>query len=211
MSLAPVTELAFHFVRSGDVEQGYFYALQAGDRAMQTYAYEEALAYYTTAHDLLDPGIDRRPWVLLSIGEVALPAGRADEAAAAFHGARGALLSVDPAAAARANHGLGVTRWRQDRLDEARVALEAALTLLGAEQRPETIRVLIDLATVLGVALGRQGEAMAHAHRALEDAQRSVAGQRARNEPSEYRGLEAIAAVTMGKLLMRGNDLTRGI
>jgi DNA-binding CsgD family transcriptional regulator len=219
-----LAEVAFHFARSGDAERGVTFSVQAGEVALRSYAHEEAYSHFRTALDLLDFGDQRRPGLLLRVGEAALLAGRAEEAAGVFDLARDALVTVDRVAAARATHGLGVARWRQDRIDASRVALEAALALVEesqsarSEPRPEgdelAIHVLIDLATVMGVALGRQEEAMVYARRALETVQGARADRplaRGLQDDLLRRRLEALATCTIGKLLMRGNDFAAGI
>ncbi len=70
-----VADLAFHFTRSGDREQGVRYARQAAESAMAAYAFEEATTHYRDALELLDGTDERRPLMLLALGDAAILAG----------------------------------------------------------------------------------------------------------------------------------------
>jgi predicted ATPase/DNA-binding CsgD family transcriptional regulator len=195
-----LAELAFHFARSADRERGVAYSRQAADEALRHWAIEEALAHYRTALDLLEADDERRGEVLLEVADAALLAGREEEAVVGYEAAQGVLAARDPVAAARAAHGLGMARLRQDALHETQVAFEAALTLLRGHRGPETVRVLADLATFLCVCLGQQEEGEAQAHLALE-----LAGE------LQDKRLEAAAGRTVGNLQVRGNKIPEGI
>jgi Flp pilus assembly protein TadD len=66
----------------------------------------------------------RDPELRLRQAEVALASGRMAEALTGF-----GLLIDEPQVAARAQQGLGISRLRRDQIDEAAIALEAALKL----------------------------------------------------------------------------------
>ncbi|HZU14737.1 MAG TPA: AAA family ATPase [Chloroflexota bacterium] len=195
-----LADLAFHFACSGDRERAVTYSRRAGDEALRHSALEEALAHYETALGLLDPDDERRGDVLLHAGDAALLAGKEEVAATSFETALGLLTPHDPAGAARAARGLGLTRLRQDAVFEARLAFEAALTLLGERSSPETVRVLVDFATVLTVNLGRQQEGVVRARQALEMARQLGEKQ-----------LEGAAARAAGNLQVRGNRMADGM
>jgi DNA-binding CsgD family transcriptional regulator len=194
-------ELAFHFARAGDRERALTYALQAAASALEHAALEEALQHYRTARTLVDRADARHGEILLQLGEAALLAGNEDEAVSAFAEARATLLAMhDAAGAGRATHGLGVARLRRDAYLEARVAFEAALALLKEHDGPETVRVLVDLASLLSVSMGQQSEGVARAQQALEMARRL----------GDIR-LEAAAGRVMGNLEVRGNKVVEGV
>ncbi|HKW21050.1 MAG TPA: AAA family ATPase, partial [Ktedonobacterales bacterium] len=79
-----VADLAFHFTRSGDRERGVTYAWQAADSAMAAYAFEEAMAHYRDALELLDGADERRALLLLGLGDAAIAAGSERESMAAY-------------------------------------------------------------------------------------------------------------------------------
>lgn len=70
-----LAELAYHFSQAapgGDVEKAVLYSKQAGERAMQALAYEEAVGYYERAFQLLElkePDEPLRCDLLLALGE----------------------------------------------------------------------------------------------------------------------------------------------
>jgi DNA-binding CsgD family transcriptional regulator len=194
-------ELAFHFARAGDREHALTYALQAATSALEHAALEEALQHYRTARALVDRADARHGEILLHGGEAALLAGNEEEAVSAFAGARAVLLAAhDAVGAGKAAHGLGVARLRRDAYLEARVAFEAALTLLKEHTGPETVRVLVDLAGLLSVSMGQQSEGVARAQQALEMARRLGDSR-----------LEAAAGRVVGNLEVRGNKVVEGV
>ena len=194
-----LADLAFHFGRSDDRERAVMYAWRAGDEALRHSAVTEALAEYEIAVDAIDPADHRRGVLLLNHGDAALLAGREDVAARSYEVAQSLLAASDPGGAAQAAHGLGVTRLRQDRILEAHVALEAALHNLGDGQDREAVRVLVDLATVLTVNLGRLDEGTARGHEAMELASR-LGDDR----------LAAAAGRAVGNLQVRANRVAEG-
>ena len=164
-----LAELAYHFARSGDRIRGATYSCLAAEQASQSSALDEALAHYRMALELLDPGDERYGTLLLSLGKAALMAGAQNEAVVAYEGALTRLSEYsEHGITARAAHGLGLAHWRQGALQAARAALEHALVLLGNSPSAETVRVLVDLSTLLTVHIGQQAEGAAYAQQALE-------------------------------------------
>lgn len=196
-----IADLAFHFTRSGDRERGVRYARQAAEAALAAYAFEEAMAHYRDALDLLDGGDERRGPLLLALGEVAITAGSEREATGVLSLARSALHAAGNLAdAARASHALGRAAWRLEDLATAQDAFEATLALLGDAPTPAHVGVLVDLGTLLGVTVHRFDDGLAYGRRALAMA-----------EQFHDNRLIAPAARTVGNMLVRGNDLEAGI
>ncbi|MBU1752112.1 MAG: AAA family ATPase [Chloroflexi bacterium] len=200
-----LAQIAFHFAHSEDHARGVAYSHRAAKQALHGHAPAEAMTHYQAAIDLLDPNDRQRGDLLLGLGEAALLAAAADRAAAAFEAAQDWFQQIDdPAGMARAAHGRGLALWRLDELAAARKSLEHALALLDATPGPgleaEMVHLLVDLANLLGVVLGCQGEALAHGRRALELA----------HQLGDER-LAAAASRALGFLLVRENDLAAGL
>lgn len=196
-----LAKLAYHFARSGDRPRGADYARRAADDALRTFAPDEALGHYRTALDLCEPADPARGDVLMGLGEAADLAGAGEDAVAAFAAAQRLFHERgDRVAAARANHRLGQAWWRQERIDDARAAFEAAMALLENRLGPELFGVLVDLANLLAVSLHQYEPGLKHARRALALAE-------ADGDPKQL----AAARRTLGNLLGRSQDLNAGI
>lgn len=183
--------LAFHFARSGDRARGATYSLSAAQLALSTYAAEDAMMHCSIVLELLDPHDRRRGDVLLLLGEAALQAGREREAVTAYTSARDWWIHVGaPLIASRAAHGLGIAFWRLREMSSALLSLEGAITLVANRTVPERVRAETDLATLLGVTLGRHTEGLVHGYRGLEMARKLGDGR-----------LEATASRVVGTLL----------
>jgi DNA-binding CsgD family transcriptional regulator len=196
-----LTSLAFHFSRSGDRERGLRYSLLAAERALITSAPEDALAQYRMALELLDPQDQQRGPVLLRLGEAATLSGAEREAIAAYEAAQAWFSQhLDQQAAAQAAHGLGRAWARMEEHARAQAAFEVALVWLQDSPGPALVGVLVDLATLLAVSLGRQNDGIAYGRRALELANRLGDTH-----------LQAIAHRTVGNLLMRSKALPEAI
>jgi len=166
--VSQLAELAFHFAQSDDRERGFDYSLQAAVQAQQTFAPEEALSHYRTALDLLKPGDGRRGELLLTLGEVALMAGKEAEAERMYQAAQIWFAQGEQREAmVRAVHGLGRAYWRQDKRAEARTAFEQAIALLENRCCTELVEVLADLSVLLTAYMGLQEEGIAPAQQAL--------------------------------------------
>jgi DNA-binding CsgD family transcriptional regulator len=167
-----LAELAFHFAHSDDRARGIDYSQRAAEQALQAFAVEEALSHYRTALTLLQPDDRRYGELLLTLGEVALLAGKEGEAEHLYEAAQQWFASgEDREAQARAAHGLGRAYWRQDKRAEARAAFEQAIALLANQQCVELVKVLANLSVLLTVYLGQQEEGTVYAQQALELAQ----------------------------------------
>jgi DNA-binding CsgD family transcriptional regulator len=166
--VSQLAELAFHFAQSDDRERGFDYSLRAAVQAQQAFAPEEALSHYRTALDLLKPGDERRGELLLTLGEVALMAGKEAEAERIYQAAqRWFAQGEQREALARAVQGLGRAYWRQDKRAEARTAFEQAIALLERRCCTELVEVLADLSVLLTTYMGLQEEGIALAQQAL--------------------------------------------
>lgn len=194
-------DLAFHFVRARDTERGPAHALVAAREAMKAYAAEEAMQFYQDASALLPATDERRPAALFGAGEAAVLAGKEQQAVTAFADARAVWQSAgNIESAALAAHGEGRAWARLEQHVAALTAYQQGLTLLG--DRPTVARgeLLIDLANLLAVSMGRHTEGVTHAQAALTLA-KSLGDRR----------LEAGAARTVGHLLARMNELPAGL
>jgi len=172
MSIYQLSDLAFHFARSGDRTRGVHYSLLAATQALQTAAAEEAMSHYRTALELLEPDDRRRGDVLLDLGEAALWAGKEQEAETIYEAAQRWLLQTNEQAdgvhVARAAHGLGLALWRQEKRQEAHAALEQALAFVRNGQCAEKAKILVDLSQLLMIYMRQHDEGMAYARQALE-------------------------------------------
>jgi DNA-binding CsgD family transcriptional regulator/tetratricopeptide (TPR) repeat protein len=196
-----LADLAFHFARSADAERGVIYSRRAAEAAAAAFAAEDAAAHFRTALGLMDEADQQRAAVLLGLGDALLWAGAERDAAGAFAEARAAFLRFGATeAAARAAHGEGRAWVRLEEHGAARTAFEAGLALLGGRVCTGTVQILVDLANLLTVSMGRQSEGVAHSEQALALA-RTLGDRR----------LEAAALRTTGNLLARMNDVFQGI
>jgi predicted ATPase/DNA-binding CsgD family transcriptional regulator len=196
-----LADLAFHFTQSGDRTRGARYARRAAEQAWQASAFEDALKHSRVALELLSAEESERGTLLLQLGEAAILTGAEREAITAFAEAQNWFQERnDQLAAARAAHGLGRAWGRLEVHASAQAALETALALLEDHPGSQRVRVLVELATLLAVSLGRQREGIAYGEQALDLARRL-----------EDERLEAMANRTVGNLLMRENHLEEAI
>lgn len=200
-SAQQLADLAFHFARSGDRERGVSYSRRAAEQAARASALDDAVLYYQTALNLLEPQDRQRGPLLLRLGEAALLAGNEQMGVSSFESALAWFRQQhDQQAAARAAHGLGRALARLEAHAAARAAFETALTLPGDAPGPAFVEALVDLGTLLAVSLGQQAEGIACGQRALDLANR-LGGER----------LQATANRAVGNLLMRDNQLATAI
>ncbi len=161
-----LAQLAFHFARSGDRLRGATYSQLAAVQAIHAAAPGEALHHYHTALDLLDQQDQQRGQLLLALGDAALSAGVEREAVQAFEAAQTWWTQhPDMVAAARAACGQGRALARLEEHAAAQTALEQALTLLHEHSCAEQVQVLVELATLLAVSLGKHTEGMVYGRR----------------------------------------------
>ena len=134
------------------------------------------------------------------VGDAASVLGDYERAANAYDAAQRLWYSGgDTAAAASAMHRLGRVRWRQERVDAARVAFERALELLGAVESSDMAETLLQLADLHATSLGRTSDGLVYAERALAIVERLG-----------DRRLTAEACYVIGNVRARGNDLAAG-
>ena len=164
-----LAELAFHFTHSGDSMRGVTYSQLAAEQAVRSSASKEAMKHYQTALKLLDSSDDRYGPLLLGLGEAALLAGAASEAAITYEAALTWLLQAgNSRLAAQAAHKLGLAQWRRNALQAAQIALEHALTLLGNTLSAEMVKVLINASILTTLYIGQQAEGLVYAQQAVE-------------------------------------------
>jgi class 3 adenylate cyclase/tetratricopeptide (TPR) repeat protein len=154
---AQLAELAHHFsqaARPGHARQAVAYARQAGDRAMEVLAYEEAAGHFERALralDLQEPSDQaERCELLLALAAAGMAAGEVAEARARYEQAAAlARRTGDGEQLARAAFGLGV-EFTAGTVDELEVRLlEEALAVLGETDSILRARVLGRLAKAL--------------------------------------------------------------
>jgi DNA-binding SARP family transcriptional activator/tetratricopeptide (TPR) repeat protein len=175
---ATPAELAYHFYEAHPVveaERVAYYSVQAAWYARRSGAYEEAIAHYGRALEVLaNAGGDELQIcdLLLSCGKVQLRAGRLEEAEKTFAGA--AKLARRAGAVERlalAALGFKGMYTPAGEVDTKRIdLLQEAETALGSEDSPLRVRVLAGLSQSLlwlapDRALGLTGEAVAMARR----------------------------------------------
>jgi DNA-binding NarL/FixJ family response regulator len=196
-----LAELAFHFAHSADNRRALQYARQAGDRAMDDYAFHDAIDQYQLAASLADSSSPERGEILLRLGRAALAAGVREIAESAFRDARALFeASDDRFRAGLAAHGLGLVLWRREALAQAEQALDQAVTLTSGEPSVEGVRILLDLAELRGSSLYQHRSGLAVA--AAAQAQALQLGDRR---------LQATASRTLGRLHVISNDLATGL
>ena len=148
--------LARHCMAAGDTGKALRHFREAGDRALDAYAYEEAARLFRLALDALtrqdDEDAPTRCDLLLRLGDALSKAGSTDEAKATFvvagDLARRARL---PEHVARAALGYGGRSSGQRAGDDDRLVarLEEALAVLGPRDSPLRARLLARLAGAL--------------------------------------------------------------
>ncbi|HEX3270009.1 MAG TPA: AAA family ATPase [Ktedonobacterales bacterium] len=204
-SLSPdaqrLSELAYHFARSGDRVRGADYARRAAQLALAAYAPEEALAHYRAVLELTGADDPRRGETLIGVGDAATLAGAHDDAVSAFTAAQAWYeRSGDRVAAARAAHRLGQVWWQREAIPQAREAFEASLALLEGQPLAETVCALVDLSSLLALSQHQYTAALAHARQAFTLAERLSEDN-----------LLASASRVLGNLLARTNQLPEGL
>jgi len=134
-------QLARHFQEAGIADKAVDYLRQAGERAQQLYANEEAVEHFRRALVLLEDTPRDESWgnwqlemaaqLYEGLGDVLAWTGEHDEARAAYQGALEHLPQVDQFWQARLHHKMG-NIWRlQRRYEEAVQAYDLAETALG--------------------------------------------------------------------------------
>ena len=172
---AHLAELAYHFsqaARPGRATQALGYTRQAGDRAMEVLAYEQAAGHYERALqalDLQDPNDHtERCELLLALGGARMAAGEVTAARVQFERAAALARQLgDGDRLARAAFGLGV-EFTAGTVDDLEIRLlEEALGLLGEADSVLRARVLGRLAKGL--------QASPHRNRRVQLSEEAVA------------------------------------
>lgn len=153
---AHLRELAHHFLSAlprGDVARAVDYAERAGERALQTLAYEQAAEIYALGLEGLEslpPDPSRRARLLLGLGTAQSRAGRPASRATFEQAVMVARLIEADDVFARAALGFAPFALTPGQVDEAHVALlEEALVRVGDRDDPMRVRLLGSLAVAL--------------------------------------------------------------
>lgn len=153
-----IGELAYHFTRAaplGESDKACEYARLAGDRAMDAFAYEEAVTQYRRALDALAVG--GRPDATLRC-ELLLRLGRAQARAGDYQSSKATFLVAEEAAResgdaeqlARAAIGFGEPQVEGGLVDRQLIALlEEAIRRLSADDSPLRARLMARLSLEL--------------------------------------------------------------
>lgn len=149
-----LSELAHHYLIAAPdvgVDKALEYGRQAGEQAVRSLAFEEAVRIYATLLDLLDslaPGDDRRTNLAFARAEALMRAGDVGTARAAFKAlAEDAEARGDADLLAKAALGFGQAFEAQARDADLICLLEKALAALPPEKEGVRSRVLARLAT----------------------------------------------------------------
>ncbi|KZS62899.1 hypothetical protein A4G28_06235 [Mycobacterium ostraviense] len=172
-----LSQIAYHFAKAaprGDIAKAADYAWWAAERAVATYAYEDAVSLYETSLRLFDSLSEveprRRCDLLLALGDANWRAGEAEHARATFgeaaETARDLAMNEHYARAALGYGGSAARISITDQADERLVAmLTEALDMLPARDTALRVRVLARLALELRCkqAMDEAGRASAQA------------------------------------------------
>lgn len=198
-----IAALAFHFSRSDDREKGIMYSLRAAAMARTAYAPSDAAGHCQMALQLLGHDDERRGNLLLQLADAQLLAGELDEA---FHTYESALVwwrnAGHRANTARAIRGCAAVRRRTGALDAAEALLHEGLAGLANERGTERIRLLVELATLVGIQIGRLEDGLAYAQEAWAAVE---------NEAEIDASVVARVGCARGSLLVYLNRLDEGI
>jgi DNA-binding CsgD family transcriptional regulator len=167
---ADVERLARHYRGAGpevDSARAVEVLLDAGARALELSACDEAVAHFSSVAGLLRPrgDVNRLPGVLESLGLAWEQLGEPGAAAATWQEALPVLAQRgDTVAAARLHGRLAFVEWERGRLESAGAHLDAALRLLKGRPSKELVDVL---ATQVRIAIraGAVEQAAEHALR----------------------------------------------
>ncbi|HEU0113774.1 MAG TPA: AAA family ATPase, partial [Thermomicrobiales bacterium] len=208
--------LGHHRRQARQFEAAAAAAIRLGDCAMRAHAHREAARAYRTALDLLPDcaplvGGVARADALLRLGDAALAAADPGAVDALRAAEAAALAAGDERAVAGARRRLGAAFARREEfapavacLESGRALLERSIDAAGDGQADldiELADVLIELAEIEGISLGRYDAAIAGGGRALALAERHAAARPAH---------AARARLAQANTLMRSGDLTSG-
>ena len=196
-----LSDVAYHYVHSGDRARGAGYAVRAGEQAMDAYAPAEAFEHFKAALELIAVDDDRRGALLLRTGESASLSGNEQIATSMFREAVDWFeRDGDQMRSAEATLYLGRSLWRQESIAEARSAFETARLLFENQPEPLLVEILVELSSLMAVSQHEFEPGIEIAREALRLA-----------ELLEDHWLLSSARRTLGNLLVRVNDLSAGI
>ncbi len=139
-----LSELASHFVESGDKDKALHYFLKAGEKAQSVYANKEAISYFQSGLKLLEEKegtLEERGRVLETLGDVESIVGEYDACIKCWNDA--ALLRMqlnEKSETARLHRKMAYVFWnRIGKTDEAKSHYDKALKILEAE--PESVEL----------------------------------------------------------------------
>jgi tetratricopeptide (TPR) repeat protein len=141
-----LSELAFHFIESGDKEKALNYFMKAGEKAKSVYANKEAISYFQSALKLFEEKagtLEERGRVLETLGDIESLVGEYDSSIKCWNDA--ALLRTqlnEKSETARLHRKMAYIFWnRMGRTGEARIHHDKALRILEAE--PESVELAV--------------------------------------------------------------------
>jgi tetratricopeptide (TPR) repeat protein len=144
-----LSELASHFVESGDKDKALHYFLKAGEKAQSVYANKEAISYFQSALKLLEKNEDalqERGRVLETLGDIESTVGEYE--ACIKHWNDATLLQTqlnEKSETARLHRKMAYVFWnRTGKTDEAKIHHDEALKILEAEPESVELATLYD-------------------------------------------------------------------
>jgi tetratricopeptide (TPR) repeat protein len=144
---------------------------RAAERAASLAAALEAQRAFSRVAELSDDAVERGN-ALIRAGELALSAGRLDEAEALLRDAIATLGTESRSASAVAESALGEILFQTERLDDAIGLLERAVSAHEAERDEAAVATVSTQLARFCLFAGRHEEALVHVERGLELAER---------------------------------------
>lgn len=144
-----LSELASHFVESGDKDKALHYFLKAGEKAQSVYANKEAISYFQSALKLLEGkegALQEKERVLETLGDIECVVGEYEACIKHWSGA--SLLraqSNEKSDNARLHRKMAYVFWnRMGKPDEAKFHHDEALKILETEPESGELATLYD-------------------------------------------------------------------
>ncbi|MGH3066002.1 MAG: ATP-binding protein, partial [Gaiellaceae bacterium] len=137
-----VEQLAYHYVRSAEIDKAVEYLWRAGEKSRRAYLNTEATAYFERGLGLLEPpepsdqGAEMRVRLNESLGDVRELTGQHPEAIAAYEAALADVPDHDWLDRARLHRKVALPFHIQRRVEEARSSLDHAESELGRPSEP---------------------------------------------------------------------------
>ena len=193
--------LAYHLLRSSNPVRALPYLTHAGQRALASFAYHDAVQHLSAAIDLArndghPDGETGLAALLSSLGEALAGDGRYDPALTAYREALAlAVAAHDTAQAGQLHTRIGQVYVAREEADLAVAAHQQALEAFRGSDHPDVARTLLQLSELNLMALSRHAEGAEQASAALALAERLDRADLA----AEARGLLGTAWVRMGR------------